>query len=327
MQTYDALTYTVINRINIDGKMTLAANGRVPGTLNNQFSMDEYNSVLRVATTLSQNNWWIEPLKAEPDTANAENAKIAIMPRPQWNWQSTNNVYTLDMDLKILDKLEGIAKGETIQSARFMNDRLYLVTFRQVDPFFVIDLSDPSNIKTLGQLKVPGFSRYLHPYDKNTIIGIGQDASATGRQTGLKVSLFDVSDVANPKEIAKFVAAGDYSQSTAEWEHKAFLFSREKELLVIPAYSYNYNGISGSSTSYNGAMVFHITPSDITLRGIIDHSSGTQNYGAMVERSLWIDDLLYTKSPNLLRINKISDLSSVNKIELKEGSAAGYKIY
>ena len=254
--------------------------------------------------------------------------KMAIMPpRPTWQSNSQNNIYTLDMSMNVLDKLEGLAQGEQIYSTRFMGDRLYMVTFRQVDPFFVIDLSNPNKIKELGQLKIPGFSRYLHPYDGNTIIGIGQDASDAGRQTGLKISLFDVSDVAHPKETAKFVASGDYSSSTAEYEHKAFLFSREKELLVIPAYSYTYNNMGGNYQSYNGAMVFKITRSEITLRGIVDHSNKQQQWSAQVERSLWINDSLYTKSPYLLRINALSDLSSIKNITLETSTNGPYPVY
>jgi inhibitor of cysteine peptidase len=243
--------------------------------------------------------------------------------------ESTNNVYALDGNLNIIGELEGLAEGESIYSTRFMGDRLYMVTFRQVDPFFVIDLSNPRAIKSLGELKIPGFSRYLHPYDEDVIIGIGRDASATGRTQGLKISLFDVHDVSNPKEIASFVTDDRYAQSTAEYEHKAFLFSKEKNLLVIPAYSYDYTYRNGGSTGYNGAFVFHITEDDIELRGLIDHSmargSSSYYYGSLVERSLWIDDLLYTKSPTLLRINRIDDLSSVKNVELTQST--GMKVY
>jgi uncharacterized secreted protein with C-terminal beta-propeller domain len=340
LSQYEALTYTVIDRISAkDGELSLAATGQVPGTVNNQFSLDEYDNVLRVATTIQQNRW-IEPMRgdiavasggvATADAKMVAEPAIAIMPpRPIWQWQTTNNVYTLDMDLKVLDKLTGLEPGEQIYSTRFMGERLYMVTFRQTDPFLVVDLSNPDSIKLLGNLTLPGFSRYLHPYDGDTIIGIGQETSATGRQTGLKISLFDVSDVKHPKEVAKFVADGDYSQSTAEWEHKAFLFDKEKQLLVIPAYSYSYNSLGGDRQHYNGAMVFKITPTDIEIRGIIDHSKGTegQYYGSMVERSLWIGGLLYTKSPNLLRINALSDLSSVQNVTLTPKNAGPYPVY
>ncbi len=312
LEKYEYFEFTVINKIGVDeGEIAIKANGKVPGYIMNQFSLDEDGNVLRIATTLSAR--WSQ--FGEEDT------------------KSTNNVFALDENLNMLDSLKGMAEGESIYSTRFIGDKLYMVTFRQVDPFFVIDLSNPRDIKELGKLKIPGFSRYLHPYDENTIIGIGREATEQGRTQGLKISLFDVSDFENPKEVAKFVTEGQYAQSTAEYEHKAFLFSKEKELLVIPAYSYTYKCLgemcSGvASEAYNGAMVFKITKDDIELRGIIDHSKGQAEYyySAMVERSLYIEELLYTKSPGLLRINKIDDLSSVKSIEFTDSSSP-YPVY
>ena len=304
--------YTVINKIAVDGgDITVESNGKAPGSVINQFSMDEYEDVFRIGTTV--NTRW--------SRFGSERT------------QSSNNVYTLDEDLEIIGKLEGLAKGESIYSTRFMGDRLYLVTFRQVDPFFVIDLSNPKKPESLGELKIPGFSRYLHPYDENTIIGIGRDASETGRQEGLKISLFDVSNVKKPKEVAKYVADSKYSGTSAEYEHKAFLFSKEKNLLVIPVYSYEgsrwMNGawVDGGE-SYNGAFVFNIDKNDIELRGLIDHSKAAQNrYSPAVERSLYIEDLLYTKSPYLLRINELEDLSSVKNVELDLKNSGNIPIY
>ncbi len=290
---YEYLEFTVINKVNVDeDTIKPTANGKVPGSIINQFSLDENDDILRIATTVGA-RW-----------SRFEKKRI----------ESTNNIYTLDEDLEILDELEGMAEGERIFSTRFIGDRLYMVTFRQVDPFFVIDLSNPRNILELGELKIPGFSRYLHPYDKDTIIGIGRDATETGRQQGLKISLFDVSDVQNPKEIAKYVAESRYSGTSAEYEHKAFLFSKGKELLVIPAYSYSYKD---ESENYNGAFVFEIKKDSIRLRGLIDHKQGGGRYWQpAVERSLYIEELLYTKSSNLLRINKIYDLNKVKNIDL-----------
>lgn len=345
LDTYDALEYTVIHKIETSkGQITVGASGEVPGRVNNQFSLDEYDGVLRVATTLSA-RWWgpmfrgveaqavaVEAPVAEGSegvSADAVDAKIrAPEPMPPIRQsQSTNRVYTLDSSMNVLDKLENIAPDETIQSARFMGERLYLVTYRQVDPFFVIDLANPRDIKILGKLKIPGFSRYLHPYDENTIIGIGRDATDLGRQQGLKISIFDVSNVEKPKEVAKWVASDEYAQSTAEWEHKAFLFDKEKNLLVIPAYSYSWDN-AGGHQNYNGAIVFSVKPTEIKLRGIIDHSTGEQYYGPQVERSLYIEELLYTKSPGLLRINDLETLKGVKKIELKATGGSGpYPVY
>lgn len=177
-----------------------------------------------------------------------------------------------------------------------------MVTFRQIDPFFVISFSNHRRPRILGELKVPGFSNYLHPYDETTIIGLGRQADSNGRQLGLKISLFDVSDVTQPIESVKFELEEKYAYSTAEWEHKAFLFSADKDLLVIPG-NMDYNGVK-----FNGAFAFYITKTEITLRGAIDHllNPADNYYERNVERSLWINELLYTKSKCLLRINKIN---------------------
>jgi len=303
LEQYEYFEYTVIHKLSVDdGEISVEETGKVPGHIINQFSMDEYKDVFRIGTTV--------------------NARWSRFDKQRT--ESTNHVLTLDEDLEILDHLADLAEGERIYSTRFMGDKLYMVTFRQVDPFFVIDLSDPENIVELGELKIPGFSRYLHPYDENTIIGIGRDATEAGRTQGLKISLFDVSDVQNPEEVAKFVTEERYAQSTAEYEHKAFLFDREKELLVIPAYSYDYRE---GADNYNGAMVFKITRDEIELRGLIDHSDGSRRYNPAVERSLYIEELLYTKSPNLLRINSLEDLESVKSIELKESYSGDIPIY
>lgn len=292
--------FTIIHKIKADnGNILPGASGKVPGHIINQFALDENNDVLRIATTLN-------PTWSSFDKSRTE---------------SSNNVFTLDNNLKIIDELAGLAEDEQIYSTRFIDDRLYMVTFKQIDPFFVIDLSNPNNIKELGKLKIPGFSRYLHPYDDNTIIGIGRDATDSGRTRGLKISLFDVSDVAHPKEVAKFVTKENYAQSTAEFEHKAFLFDKDKELLVIPAYNNDRDG-----QGYNGAMVFKINKDAIELRGIVDHRSSDSYYGPAVERSLYIEELLYTKSPGLLRINTIEDLSKVKNIELPSEEGP-YPIY
>lgn len=293
LKEYEHFEFTVVHKLSADnGAIEIKNTGKVPGHVNNQFSMDENRNVFRIATTVS--------------------------PRWSWHWkdrsESVNMVYALDSSMNTIGKLEDLAEGEQIYSTRFMGDRLYMVTFKQVDPFFVIDLSDPANPKSLGKLKIPGFSRYLHPYDENMIIGIGRNATEHGIIRGLKISLFDVSDPANPIETASYVSNEKYSQSSAEYEHHAFLFSKEKELLVIPVYSYDWKANDG----YNGAFVFKIKKDSITLRGLIDHSGtgATSHWSPSIERSLYIEELLYTKSPKLLRINKIEDLSSVKNITL-----------
>lgn len=299
LEEIEYFEYSLIDKIKADNeKLSIVAQGKVPGQLSNQFSLDEHDDYLRVATTI--NPVWSSVIKDRTE--------------------STNNVWTMDSELDLVGELTGLAEGERIYATRFVGERLYMVTFRQVDPFFVIDLSNPEKPESLGELKIPGFSRYLHPYDENHIIGIGRDATAMGQTQGLKISLFDVTDVTKPQEVAQFVTKENYAQSTAEYEHKAFLFSKKKNLLVIPAYSYNYRD---EGETYNGALVFNISTEEIKLRGLIDHSgslSSNYYYRAGVQRSLFIEDMLYTKSPNLLRINSLATLVGVNDIDLKQPS-------
>ncbi len=140
------------------------------------------------------------------------------------------------MNMTIVGKLENMAPGENIYAARFIGDTCYLVTFHQTDPFFVIDLSNPQAPRVAGELKIPGYSSYLYPYDANHVIGVGsQTTIVNGNENiNLKLSLFDVSNINNPTEVANYVVAGNYTSSTAQNDPHAFLFSLEKQLLVIP---------------------------------------------------------------------------------------------
>jgi len=291
--------YTRISKVSLDS-LTVTASQEIVGTVNNQFSLDEHNGVLRVATTTQ-----------------------AIWQQGKSSRDSENHVFTLDASLRVLDHLDGIAPTEQIFSARYVGDRLYLVTFEIIDPFFVIDLSQPENIRILGELKIEGFSRYLHPYDEHTIIGFGRDANSRGVQQGLKISLFDVSDVSQPREIASWTGDERSASSAAEYEHKAFLFDKERNLLVIPVYSYDWRQ---GSESYNGALVFFISKDEVTLRGLIDHASGRE-WGMGVERSFYIEELLYTKSPGLIRINNLDSLASVKNITLTPVSRTDIPVY
>lgn len=174
---------TSIHRIHIEnGEIEYVASGEVPGYVLNQFSMDEYKDYFRIATTTGH-------FRA-----------------------SQNHVYVLNMDLNIVGKLENLAPGEKIYSARFIGDRCYLVTFKKVDPLFVIDLKNPVAPRVLDQLKITGYSDYLHPYDENHVKGVGKETVAAEEgdfawYQGVKISLFDVSDVNNPKEIDKYKSA------------------------------------------------------------------------------------------------------------------------
>jgi inhibitor of cysteine peptidase len=307
---------TVIHKIAINkGNLEYKARGEAKGHVLNQFSMDESGDYFRIATTRGRN--WSQLMD-------------------QNEQESYSNVYVLDKEMKTVGRLENLAKGEQIYSARFMGKRAYLVTFKQMDPLFAIDLSDPSNPKVLGELKIPGFSDYLHPYDENTLIGIGKDTKDNQfggvRQTGLKISLFDVRDVANPKEAAKIVLGESGSDSLALRDHKAVLFSKDKNLLVIPVTIREGNERNyWEQVAFTGAAVFTIKPDSIELKGKIDHKDAafkTQygwdyQYDTSVKRSLYIGDMLYTVSDKYLKANSLADLSEAKKLELKKEKKAG----
>ena len=240
-----------------------------------------------------------------------DNFRIVTTTGDSWQDTSLNHLYILDKNLEIIGKVEGLAQGERIYSSRFLGDKLYLVTFRQVDPFFVIDLSNPEKPEILGYLKIPGYSSYLHPYDEAHIIGIGQD------DRNLKISLFDVSDFTNPEETAKYSVNEDYSYSDALYDHKAFLFDKEKELLVIPVSYNSYQKIEGREWQYwQGAFVFKMNADEIILRGKITHHESEEMWDDYVRRTLYIDDALYTISSSFVKANNLGTLAPISQVDL-----------
>ena len=196
-----------------------------------------------------------------------------------------------------------------------------MVTFRQVDPLYVIDLSNPRSPEVLGFLKVTGFSNYLHPIGEDLLLGIGREASNEGRAQGLKISLFDVSDFSNPREIDKYIVESDWSYSEAEYEHKAVLFDDSRDLLVIPV---TYSQQTGNNWEYwQGAFAFTVTDLDISLKGKIVHdrddkkTADDYGYGmGYVQRSLFMDNNLYTVSNQMIKANALPDLNEVSYVEL-----------
>jgi uncharacterized secreted protein with C-terminal beta-propeller domain len=249
-----------------------------------------------------------------------------------------NNVYVLNMALNITGSLTGLAPGETIYSARFMGERGYLVTFKQVDPLFVIDLSDPNNPRELGYLKVTGYSDYLHPYDETHIIGIGKETTDAGTfawYQGVKISLFDVSDVNNPVEISKYEIGDRGTDSPVLWDHKAFLFDKSRNLMVIPVleakvdvteYPEGVPAWAYGEPVWQGAYVFHVSlDAGIEEEGKITHVENIADpekeyyyyYSPFaVERSLYIEDVLYTISQAKIKMNSLENLDYINEVEL-----------
>ncbi len=298
---------TTVYKFSLDkGRVTYLTKGDVPGRILNQFSMDEYDGNFRIATTRGQ--MWRSD-----------------------EFTSRNNVYILNETLNIIGKLEDIAPGERIYSTRFVGSKCYMVTFRQVDPLFVIDLT-PENPKILGALKIPGYSDYLHPYDENHIIGFGKDTEETKDggvlMQGMKMAVFDVSDVTKPKELFKEIIGGRGTDSELLRNHKALLFSKERGLLAFPVRVVEGNTDRKSSTDvFQGAYVYSIDMSKgFNLRSKITHiseedylKSGYYGYygDKNIERLLYIDDALYSLSKARIAAHSLTDMKEIKALDIK----------
>ncbi len=322
---------TLVQKFQLSGyEVAFQAKANVPGQVLNQYSMDEQDGYFRIATTTND---------------------------PEQSAASSNNIFVYGPDLQQVGELTGLAPGEHLYAARFLGKRAYLVTFQQVDPFFVVDLSDPTSPKVLGDLKIPGFSDYLQPYDENHIIGIGKDTTPNfqengmPRPTGLKIALFDVTNPQQPKELSRYVFP-DGSDSQALYDPKALLFSQSKNLLALPVSSPNNYG--QYYDYWQGAYVFNVSlDQGIVLKGTIEHpapntapaggqmpiyggSGGAEisapstlptngpmipalapyrQYG-YVQRILYIDDVLYTVSDSLVKLNDINSLAELKALNL-----------
>ena len=229
--------------------ITPAGQVTVKGTLNDQFSMDEYEGHLRVVTTV--NEYVYETRNVEQKETVDINGDGVIdetdMIEPYSyryiiDSKRYNSLYIYDEKLQLTGCIENLAPDEHIKSARLMGKVGYFVTFRQTDPLFSVDLSDPANPKVLGALKIPGFSTYLHPYGEGLLLGIGYDADeTTGWTQGVKLSMFDVSDPANVKEVHKH-SLTDFSYTGVEIDHKAALIDVEKDIIGFPVRGYHDTG-------------------------------------------------------------------------------------
>ena len=299
---------TAVYKFNLkNGEAIYQSKASVPGTIINQFSMDESNSEFRIATTrnyLKDDNRYV----------------------------TDNNLYVLNNEMKLKGKIENIAEGERIYSTRFMGARAYMVTFRNVDPLFVIDLSDGKSPKILGQLKIPGFSNYLHPYDENHIIGFGMDTELIGAGTeseramtqGMKMAVFDITDVTNPKEKYVEIIGGRGTYSELLSNHKALLFDKEKELLAIPVQVAEHNNSTGEYKElFQGAYVYNLNLKEgFKLKGKLSHEKNQAtntgyyyDWNKYIQRILYIEDYLYTLSNNRIMIHGIKNLNLVGDIQ------------
>jgi inhibitor of cysteine peptidase len=253
------LEQTGLVKVNLDS-FAVAATGSVPGHLLNQFALDEYKDHLRVATTFG--GTWTQFGQAE----------------------SASDVYVLDQNLRESGSIKDLGTTERIYSVRFIADRGYVVTFRQTDPFYVLDLSDAGNPQKKGELKIPGFSSYLHPISENIILGVGQEG---GR---VKVSLFNVSDPANPTEASKYNLTDGWTEVSSN--HHAFLQDEKHKVFFMPG------GQGGYIFSYEGnTLSMKKAVSDIQAK-----------------RAIFINNYMYVLGENKIVVLNEADWETVNTL-------------
>lgn len=308
--------YTEIYKFDIKENVEYKAKTKVKGKTINQYSLDEKDNHLRIA--LYDN----------------DGSRVAIF----------------DEDLKQIGISDNVAKGEKMYSSRFIGDKVYFVTYKTMDPLFVMDLSNEAKPKVLGKLKIPGYSTYLHPYDENHIIGIGMKTkeiinrnsngkviSTTAKVVGMKMALFDVSNVNSPVQISSVVIGDSRTTSAILTNPKALLFSKEKSLIAIPVNNYsqdfevtssnNYETMINNYTKYSkpynaeGYLVYNINVQDgFKLKGVITHEKTNATYyysNSKLLRGLYIDNNLYTVSETMIKVNELDSLKAVGELKLK----------
>lgn len=280
---------TIIYKFNLSNShISMQCKGEVKGYLNNQFSMDEYEGNLRIATTVYN----------EKDN-------------------TSNQLFILDENLQQIGKIENLAKGEQIYAVRFMGKFGYIVTFEQVDPLFVIDLQDPTNPEVKGELKIPGYSSYLHPYDETHVIGIGYNTKSNGyggiTNDNMKVSMFDVSDLENPKELFNISIGEDYTYSDIGYDHKVLFYNKNKNLIGFPL---TYRG-NQSKDDKNGFIILKI---DLDNNEFEKYGEILQeiDYKTNIDRGIYIQDILYTLSESEIVSYDLNTIQKIKALKIEE---------
>lgn len=302
---YDEMfnTNTTIYKFNLtDSQILLTAKGEIEGYLNNQFSMDEYEGNLRIATTYTIKENMKEFLEEET-IGEADGTPVVSIPETKYS----NRLYILDENLKEIGRIDDLAKDEQIYAVRFVGKIGYIVTFEQVDPLFVIDLSNPTSPQIKGELKIPGYSSYLHPYDENHIIGIGYNTKSNGHggitTDNMKMSMFDVSDLENPKEMFSIDIGSSYTHSEILYNHKVLFYKKSDNLIGFPI-------------SYNGTNRIELYK--------INLENGFEKYAEIVKnkndfgvsRIIYIENIMYSLSYNKIISYNLENLEKIKELEL-----------
>lgn len=286
-----------------NSKVTMKANGKVEGYINDQFSLDEFDGNLRIATTVIK-----EPFRYDEETDEYIDEI------------TTNRVYILDENLEELGRTEDLADGERIYAVRFMGKIGYVVTFEQVDPLFVLDLSDPKKPEVKGQLKIPGYSSYLHPYDETHVIGIGYNTKDNGyggvANTNMKMSMFDISDLNNPIEMFNVSIGLDYAYSDLLHDHKALFYKASDNLI---GFAYNTYSYEGNSKDYWSFDIFHIDLEKGFER--FARFSQRHDYRTNIKRMIYIGDTLFGLSSNKVTSYDLNTQELLHELELNSSES------
>lgn len=294
----EKVTRTTIRKVAYqDGELKGVAQTKIKGTLNDSFSIDEYDGNLRVVTTVSYLNGdeGVMPLLGTRNSSSAD----TVSGEEQKNY---NALYVLDKKLNVIGEISDLALDETVYSARFMGDIGYFVTYKQMDPLFSVDLSDPQNPKILGELKIPGFSEYLHPYGDGKLLGIGMDVDEEGVTTsGVKISMFDTSDPSDVKEEDKLVIEDSYSTDVS-YNYKAALIDTEKNLIGFKTYG-NGEGAVYRIYSYDAA------------KGFTEVFEAQTNSNDSV-RGLYVGNVFYLVDGNTVRAYDMTNFEKIDDIVL-----------
>ncbi|CCH33900.1 beta-propeller domain-containing protein [Actinosynnema sp. NPDC047251] len=281
-------TTTAIHQFDISrpGPPRHVASGQVTGSPLNQYALSEHDGHLRVATTA-----FTAP--GIPEQPAASQSAVTVLKRA-------------DAKLVEVGKVDGLGVGERIYSVRFVGPLGYVVTFRQTDPLYTLDLSDPAKPRKVGELKINGYSAYLHPAGDKKLIGVGQEATDEGRVQGTQVSLFDVGDAAAPTRIANHHVPGGSSE--VEYDPHAFLYWPQRDLLVVPVVSYATMDKPSGQIS-GGVLVLRLRDNAFTSLGTVQHASG-QAYDPGVRRALVVGDDLWTVSAGGVQVTRIDGLAT-----------------
>jgi uncharacterized secreted protein with C-terminal beta-propeller domain len=297
IDAFEGIT-TEIHQFDISGEAAAVyvASGEVEGFLLNQWAMSEHNGDLRVATT-SEPEWW-----GWRDDSSSESFVRVLRP--------DNGV------LEQIGEVGELGRGERIYSVRYLGDTAYVVTFRQTDPLYTIDLSNPRSPKVLGELKILGYSAYLHPMGDGLLLGIGQDADEQGRTKGTQVAVFDVGDPANPRRIHKMTFEDGWSE--VEYDHRAFLYWPATGLTMLPVQAWSWE--DGREDWFAGAIGVIADRDGIKDVGIVTHAGELKGIAegeywydaqAQIRRSLVIGELVYTLSERGMKASDLDDLTDV----------------